>query len=134
MYSLRVHFLFKVKEKKERSGLMKRLAAIKRSKSPTVPAYSMDNPVFEDSSVPNASTSPAAHAVHSRYKFLTFCVLHWCERVCVFLRSGSCPSQLMQLPVAAAHHRPASLSARATKQKERPSVTAAQFSHALGFV
>lgn len=59
----------KVKEKKERSGLMKRLAAIKRSKSPTVPAYSMDNPVFEDSSVPSPlATAPStAHAAHSRY-------------------------------------------------------------------
>lgn len=83
-----------VKEKKDSSAvsLMKRLTNIKRSKSPTSnnggttnPAYSMDNPVFEDSSLPSAAPikSNLQQIINP-----------------VHVRSGSCPSQLLQnLPV-----------------------------------
>ncbi|XP_058457926.1 E3 ubiquitin-protein ligase SH3RF1 [Malaya genurostris] len=81
------------KEKKDSSAvsLMKRLTNIKRSKSPTSsansggntnPAYSMDNPVFEDSAI--AAVSPAAKPN-----------LHQMINP-VHVRSGSCPSQLLQ--------------------------------------
>ncbi|XP_029712749.1 E3 ubiquitin-protein ligase SH3RF1 [Aedes albopictus] len=83
-----------VKEKKDSSAvsLMKRLTNIKRSKSPTSsnggttnPAYSMDNPVFEDSSLPGGAPikSNLQQIINP-----------------VHVRSGSCPSQLLQnLPV-----------------------------------
>lgn len=83
-----------VKEKKDSSAvsLMKRLTNIKRSKSPTSgssgttnPAYSMDNPVFEDSSLPSAA--PMKNNLQQIINP-------------VHVRSGSCPSQLLQnLPV-----------------------------------
>ncbi|XP_058827325.1 E3 ubiquitin-protein ligase SH3RF3 isoform X2 [Topomyia yanbarensis] len=85
------------KEKKDSSAvsLMKRLTNIKRSKSPTSaansggtanPAYTMDNPMFEDSTI--AAVSPAAKPN-----------LHQMINP-VHVRSGSCPSQLLQnLPV-----------------------------------
>ncbi|XP_022124784.2 E3 ubiquitin-protein ligase SH3RF1 isoform X1 [Pieris rapae] len=77
----------KDKAKSEKSSissgvsLMKRLAAMKKCKSPPPVGYSMDNPVFDDS--PNASLVFAAqHPVH--------------------VRSGSCPSQLLRaLPTSA---------------------------------
>ncbi|XP_045504584.1 E3 ubiquitin-protein ligase SH3RF1 isoform X1 [Colias croceus] len=72
----------KDKPKSEKSSistgvsLMKRLAAMKKCKSPPPAGYSMDNPVFDDS--PNTSLlyTPPQHAVH--------------------VRSGSCPSQLLR--------------------------------------
>lgn len=45
---------------------MKRLASMKRSKSPPPSTYSMDNPVFEDTTIKMAK-SPA-HPVHVRYE------------------------------------------------------------------
>ncbi|XP_065089453.1 E3 ubiquitin-protein ligase SH3RF1 [Ochlerotatus camptorhynchus] len=81
-----------IKEKKDSSAvsLMKRLTNIKRSKSPTSnnggttnPAYSMDNPVFEDSPGSAAAKSNLQQIINP-----------------VHVRSGSCPSQLLQnLPV-----------------------------------
>lgn len=80
------------KEKKDSSAvsLMKRLTNIKRSKSPTAsancggtanPAYSMDNPVFEDSSSAGAPVvKPNLQQIINP----------------VHVRSGSCPSQLLQ--------------------------------------
>ncbi|XP_014259643.1 E3 ubiquitin-protein ligase SH3RF1 isoform X2 [Cimex lectularius] len=60
----------KVKEKKEKGvGLMRRLASMKKSKSPPPTPYSMDNPVFEDSSM------LLSQPIH--------------------IRSGSCPNQLL---------------------------------------
>lgn len=76
-------------------NLIKRITNIKRSKSPvnnSTPAYSMDNPVFEDNTVgnPEPATNPTSaskrntiHLSHPQH-----------------VRSGSCPSQLLQsLPV-----------------------------------
>ncbi|KPJ17464.1 Putative E3 ubiquitin-protein ligase SH3RF1 [Papilio machaon] len=54
-------------------SLMKRLAAMKKCKSPPPVGYSMDNPVFEDGPGPSLA---APHPVH--------------------VRSGSCPSQLLR--------------------------------------
>lgn len=56
-------FVKQSKERKEKGtvSLMRRLTSIKRSKSPPPSSYSMDNPVFED------STMSAAHPVHVRY-------------------------------------------------------------------
>ncbi|XP_039434512.1 E3 ubiquitin-protein ligase SH3RF1-like [Culex pipiens pallens] len=76
-----------IKEKKDSSAvsLMKRLTNIKRSKSPTTsggttnPAYSMDNPVFEDSAA-SALAKPNLQQIINP----------------VHVRSGSCPSQLLQ--------------------------------------
>ncbi|XP_011297752.1 E3 ubiquitin-protein ligase SH3RF1 isoform X1 [Fopius arisanus] len=63
----------KTKEKKEKGvSLMRRLTNIKKSKSPPPATYSMDNPVFDDG---NFVTS--LDTVH--------------------VRSGSCPSQLLQV-------------------------------------
>lgn len=79
------------KDKKECSSavsLMKRLTNIKRSKSPTNPlAFSMDNPVFEDtpSTMPSIITTPSSSSKHSIQ------IAHP-----VHVRSGSCPSQLLQ--------------------------------------
>uniref|UniRef100_A0A336MVK6 RING-type E3 ubiquitin transferase n=1 Tax=Culicoides sonorensis TaxID=179676 RepID=A0A336MVK6_CULSO len=72
----------KDKDKKDSTAMsfVKRLT--KRSKSPgtSSTAYSMDNPVFEDSSVPTSSgTNKNIHLSHP-----------------VHVRSGSCPSQLLQ--------------------------------------
>lgn len=64
----------KEKEKKDSSAMsfVKRLT--KRSKSPSTsatPSYSMDNPVFEDTSIPTTSSNRAninlSHPVHVRY-------------------------------------------------------------------
>ncbi|XP_050552026.1 E3 ubiquitin-protein ligase SH3RF3 isoform X2 [Spodoptera frugiperda] len=84
----------KEKSKAEKSSistgvsLMKRLAAMKKCKSPPPTGYSMDNPVFEDG--PGTSlmlnTNSQHHPVH--------------------VRSGSCPSQLLRaLPPAARTHK-----------------------------
>lgn len=99
----------KVKEKKERGSvsLMRRLTNMKKSKSPP-PPYSMDNPVFEDGSVvgtPSHNVQPA-HPVH--------------------VRSGSCPSQLLQLP------QPESLSQQSQPQHHRAVAAAAGASAAAG--
>ncbi|CAH0560157.1 unnamed protein product [Brassicogethes aeneus] len=51
------------KDRKDKGGLMRRLASMKRSKSPPASTYSMDNPVFEDITVQTASPS---HPVHVR--------------------------------------------------------------------
>ncbi|XP_047538755.1 E3 ubiquitin-protein ligase SH3RF1 isoform X1 [Vanessa atalanta] len=64
-------------------SLMKRLAAMKKCKSPPPAGYSMDNPVFEDG--PGTSLMLPAHA-HPHP---------------VHVRSGSCPSQLLRAPPAA---------------------------------
>lgn len=67
-------------------SLMKRLTNIKRSKSPTnLSSFSMDNPVFEGNT-PSTSSN----------------VMHSIQVVAhpVHVRSGSCPSQLLQsLPI-----------------------------------
>ncbi|XP_015515382.1 E3 ubiquitin-protein ligase SH3RF3-like isoform X1 [Neodiprion lecontei] len=61
------------KEKKEKGvSLMRRLTNIKKSKSPPPTSYSMDNPVFDD-----GNTVTVVNPVH--------------------IRSGSCPSQLLQV-------------------------------------
>lgn len=59
---------YQTKERKEKStvSLMKRLASMKRSKSPPSSTYSMDNPVFEDTSIQPVK-SPG-HPVHVRYE------------------------------------------------------------------
>ncbi|XP_044577828.1 E3 ubiquitin-protein ligase SH3RF3 isoform X1 [Cotesia glomerata] len=63
----------KPKEKKEKGvSLMRRLTNIKKSKSPPPATYSMDNPVFEDGNF--VASSDAVH-----------------------VRSGSCPSQLLEI-------------------------------------
>ncbi|XP_023288307.1 SH3 domain-containing RING finger protein 3 isoform X2 [Orussus abietinus] len=64
----------KPKEKKDHKGvsLMRRLTNIKKSKSPPPATYSMDNPVFDDGN--SIGTSNPVH-----------------------MRSGSCPSQLLQM-------------------------------------
>ncbi|KAF2899814.1 hypothetical protein ILUMI_06372 [Ignelater luminosus] len=89
----------KQKERKEKGtvSLMRRLTSIKRSKSPPASSYSMDNPVFEDSSVPVTSSHP------------------------VHVRSGSCPSQLLQA-LPAEHHRMFVSTSQRLKHKDRPSV------------
>jgi len=93
----------KPKERKEKStvSLMRRLASMKRSKSPPPSSYSMDNPVFEDTTV-------AANPVP------------------VHVRSGSCPSQFLQQVQPPAsndhHHRMFQSASQRLKQKERPSV------------
>ncbi|XP_033211112.1 E3 ubiquitin-protein ligase SH3RF3-like isoform X2 [Belonocnema kinseyi] len=98
------------KEKKEKGvSLMRRLTNIKKSKSPPPATYSMDNPVFDDGNVGQASLS----AVH--------------------VRSGSCPSQLLQvgptqdINATNSHHRLCPGSVHSTtsqriKHKERPSL------------
>ncbi|XP_076236122.1 SH3 domain containing ring finger posh isoform X1 [Calliopsis andreniformis] len=98
----------KQKEKKDKCvSLMRRLTNIKKSKSPPPTTYSMDNPVFDDGN----SINP------------------------VHIRSGSCPSQLLQvgatqeLNASNNHHRlcPGSVQGQVTssqrlKYKERPSL------------
>ncbi|XP_049825851.1 E3 ubiquitin-protein ligase SH3RF1 isoform X3 [Aethina tumida] len=90
------------KDRKDKGtvGLMRRLASMKRSKSPPASTYSIDNPVFED--VTAASSSPT-HPVH--------------------VRSGSCPSQLLQIQPTE-HHRLFGSSSQRHKHKERPSLLA----------
>ncbi|XP_017879241.1 E3 ubiquitin-protein ligase SH3RF3-like isoform X2 [Ceratina calcarata] len=96
------------KEKKDKCvSLMRRLTNIKKSKSPPPTTYSMDNPVFDDGN----SINP------------------------VHVRSGSCPSQLLQagatqeLNASNNHHRlcPGTVQGHVTssqrlKYKERPSI------------
>lgn len=73
-------------------SLIKRITNIKRSKSPvnsSAPSYSMDNPVFED--IAGASATPPL----ASNKRNTIHLSHP-----VHVRSGSCPSQLLQsLPI-----------------------------------
>ncbi|KAK0080880.1 hypothetical protein PV325_013175 [Microctonus aethiopoides] len=104
----------KPKEKKEKGvSLMRRLTNIKKSKSPPPATYSMDNPVFDD-----GNFVASAEAVH--------------------VRSGSCPSQLLQIKPtqenntttsSSNHHRFYSGTVQGTlptsqrvKHKERPSL------------
>ncbi|XP_043501780.1 E3 ubiquitin-protein ligase SH3RF1-like isoform X1 [Polistes fuscatus] len=103
----------KPKEKKDKCvSLMRRLTNIKKSKSPPPATYSMDNPVFEDSN--------AVNTMH--------------------VRSGSCPSQLLQvaptqeLNASNSLHRmyPGSVQGHVTssqrlKFKERPSLQVSVF-------
>ncbi|XP_012136603.1 SH3 domain containing ring finger posh isoform X2 [Megachile rotundata] len=103
----------KQKEKKDKCvSLMRRLTNIKKSKSPPPTTYSMDNPVFDDGN----SINP------------------------VHVRSGSCPSQLLQvgatqeLNASNNHHRlcPGSMQGHVTssqrlKYKERPSLSVSIF-------
>lgn len=116
----------KAKDKKERGSvsLMRRLTNMKKSKSPP-PPYSMDNPVFEDGSLFGTPT----HSIHPAHP--------------IHVRSGSCPSQLLQLPQPeltstpnhqsqAQHHRLLSGPAGAggsqrIRHKERPNVVMANF-------
>lgn len=98
----------KPKEKKDKCvSLMRRLTNIKKSKSPPPATYSMDNPVFDDGN----SVNP------------------------IHVRSGSCPSQLLQmtptqeLNASNSQHRlcPGSVQGHVTssqrlKYKERPSL------------
>ncbi|XP_018050358.1 PREDICTED: SH3 domain-containing RING finger protein 3 isoform X3 [Atta colombica] len=98
----------KTKEKKDKCvSLMRRLTNIKKSKSPPPATYSMDNPVFDDGN----SVNP------------------------MHVRSGSCPSQLLQvvptqeLNASNSPHRlcPGSVQGHVTssqrlKYKERPSL------------
>ncbi|XP_050503786.1 E3 ubiquitin-protein ligase SH3RF1 isoform X4 [Diabrotica virgifera virgifera] len=89
------------KERKEKGtvSLMKRLTSMKRSKSPPPSSYSMDNPVFEDTSMQAAKHS--ATPVH--------------------VRSGSCPSQLLQIQPND-HHRIFGSTSQRHKHKERPTI------------
>ncbi|KAL4709234.1 hypothetical protein ACJJTC_010534 [Scirpophaga incertulas] len=85
----------KEKSKAEKSSyssgvsLMKRLAAMKKCKSPPPGGYSMDNPVFEDG--PGTSLVLNLPAHHQP----------------VHVRSGSCPSQLLRSLPAPERPRPA---------------------------
>ncbi|XP_026272003.1 E3 ubiquitin-protein ligase SH3RF1 isoform X1 [Frankliniella occidentalis] len=114
----------KGKEKKERGSvsLMRRLTNMKKSKSPP-PPYSMDNPVFEDGSV----FGTPVHSVHQAHP--------------IHVRSGSCPSQLLQLPLPESlstispqqsqpHHRavPGAGGSQRIRHKERPNVVTSNFS------
>lgn len=78
-------------DKKESSSssavsLMKRLTHIKQSKSPSQPstAFSIDNPVFEDTVSQPVSGKPST----SKHSIQVIQPIH--------VRSGSCPSQLLQ--------------------------------------
>ncbi|EZA50569.1 hypothetical protein DMN91_004034 [Ooceraea biroi] len=96
----------KPKEKKDKCvSLMRRLTNIKKSKSPPPATYSMDNPVFDDGN----SVNP------------------------IHVRSGSCPSQLLQvIPIqelnpSNSQQRPGPAQGHVTssqrlKYKERPSL------------
>ncbi|XP_060806193.1 E3 ubiquitin-protein ligase SH3RF1 isoform X2 [Amyelois transitella] len=76
----------KEKSKGEKSSistgvsLMKKLAAMKKCKSPPPSGYSMDNPVFEDAPGTSLMASLALQTQHHP----------------VHVRSGSCPSQLLR--------------------------------------
>ncbi|XP_066999315.2 E3 ubiquitin-protein ligase SH3RF3 [Anabrus simplex] len=94
----------KTKEKRDKGvSLMRRLTSMKKSKSPPPATYSMDNPVFEDGSI---AGSPA-HPVH--------------------VRSGSCPSQLLQ--VLPPDHRLFGSGSQRLKHKDRPNVVMANLTH-----
>lgn len=74
------------KEKKEQSSavslMMRKLTNMKRSKSPTHPP-SYSNPVFEDSTITQTTLNTSSkHNIHLSHP--------------VHVRSGSCPSQLLQ--------------------------------------
>lgn len=72
-------------------NLIKRITNIKRSKSPvnnSTPSYSMDNPVFEDNTIGNSERSNLSSFSSKRN------TIHLSQPVHV--RSGSCPSQLLQ--------------------------------------
>ncbi|XP_051166365.1 E3 ubiquitin-protein ligase SH3RF3 isoform X1 [Leptopilina boulardi] len=112
------------KEKKEKGvSLMRRLTNIKKSKSPPPATYSMDNPVFDDGNTSQSSIST------------------------VHVRSGSCPSQLLQVGPTQdinstnSHHRMCpgtghTSTSQRIKHKERPSlpVTSLQRSNEAGGV
>lgn len=75
-----------VKEKKEQSSavslMMRKLTNMKRSKSPTHPP-SYSNPVFDDSAISQTTLNTSSkHNIHLSHP--------------VHVRSGSCPSQLLQ--------------------------------------
>ncbi|XP_076273792.1 SH3 domain containing ring finger posh isoform X8 [Rhynchophorus ferrugineus] len=91
------------KDRKDKGSvsLMRRLASIKLSKSPPPSSYSMDNPVFEDRAA-SSQSSPASHPVH--------------------VRSGSCPSQLLQIQPVDHHRLFTGSSSHRVKHKERPSI------------
>nr|XP_023014243.1 E3 ubiquitin-protein ligase SH3RF1 isoform X4 [Leptinotarsa decemlineata] len=91
------------KDRKEKGtvSLMRRLTSMKRSKSPPPTTYSMDNPVFEDGGVVGNKPTQAIHPVH--------------------VRSGSCPSQLLQIQPND-HHRMFGSTSQRHKHKERPSI------------
>nr|XP_023014240.1 SH3 domain-containing RING finger protein 3 isoform X1 [Leptinotarsa decemlineata] len=93
----------KPKDRKEKGtvSLMRRLTSMKRSKSPPPTTYSMDNPVFEDGGVVGNKPTQAIHPVH--------------------VRSGSCPSQLLQIQPND-HHRMFGSTSQRHKHKERPSI------------
>ncbi|XP_076273785.1 SH3 domain containing ring finger posh isoform X2 [Rhynchophorus ferrugineus] len=93
----------KGKDRKDKGSvsLMRRLASIKLSKSPPPSSYSMDNPVFEDRAA-SSQSSPASHPVH--------------------VRSGSCPSQLLQIQPVDHHRLFTGSSSHRVKHKERPSI------------
>lgn len=78
-------------------NLIKRITNIKRSKSPvnqSSPAYSMDNPVFEDNTI-GCTDTPKNVPTSTTSKRNTIHLSHPQH-----VRSGSCPSQLLQnLPV-----------------------------------
>ncbi|GLH05836.1 Endophilin-A [Gryllus bimaculatus] len=105
----------KGKEKKDKAvSLMRRLTSIKKSKSPPPATYSMDNPVFEDGTVAASPVHPS-HPVHP-----------------VHVRSGSCPSQLLQalpLDASSAHHRLFGSGSQRLKHKDRPNVVMANLAH-----
>lgn len=81
-------------------NLIKRITNIKRSKSPsnqTATAYSMDNPVFEDNTIGSTTNDQTNNlqSVTSAFKRNSIHMSHPQH-----VRSGSCPSQLLQsLPV-----------------------------------
>ncbi|KAK9497878.1 hypothetical protein O3M35_003788 [Rhynocoris fuscipes] len=86
------------RDKKEKCGvsLMRRLASMKKSKSPPPTPYSLDNPVFEDLSL--------TQHVH--------------------IRSGSCPNQLLTSTNVETPHRIFSPnSSHRSKPRERPSIS-----------
>ncbi|XP_037301720.1 E3 ubiquitin-protein ligase SH3RF3-like [Manduca sexta] len=92
---------------------MKRLAAMKKCKSPPAVGYSIDNPVFED----------AASLPHDR-------------RHPVHVRSGSCPSQLLRALPAGGHTGAAGApggtggtGAERSRHKERPAALAVHDHH-----
>ncbi|KAI5732901.1 hypothetical protein M8J76_005457 [Diaphorina citri] len=101
----------KKKDKSSGGGvsLMRRLTNItSKSKSPPPPCYSMDNPVFEDSTIstmaPLSSVTPTS-SVHTPH---------------IHVRSDSCPSKLLG-HVSAEHRMLSPASSQRSKHKDRPS-------------
>ncbi|CAH0591429.1 unnamed protein product [Chrysodeixis includens] len=112
----------KDKPKSEKSSistgvsLMKRLAAMKKCKSPPPAGYSMDNPVFED----GPGTSLMLNLAQQHHP--------------VHVRSGSCPSQLLRALPASRGHQPHNSQAAHnahTPHKERPSQLLHEHHHHL---